>query len=54
MDAKTIEKMTVIKLREEALKIPNIVGVHGMNKAELIVLLKEQHGIPLEKKKKGI
>ncbi|OGL43394.1 MAG: hypothetical protein A2161_15880 [Candidatus Schekmanbacteria bacterium RBG_13_48_7] len=53
MDARTIEKLTIIKLREEALKIPDVVGVHGMNKEELINLLKIQNGIPIEKKQKG-
>lgn len=45
MDAKTLEKMTVIKLREEAHKFPDIVGAHGMNKAHLLTLLKQKYGI---------
>lgn len=52
MEAREIEKMTVVKLREECLKIPNVTGVHGMNKAELVNVLKEHHGIPIEKPKK--
>jgi hypothetical protein len=36
MDWKDLEKMTVIKLREEALKHPEIKGVHGKNKPELM------------------
>jgi len=36
MDWKDLEKMTVLKLREEALKFPQIQGVHGKNKEQLI------------------
>ena len=53
MDARAIEKLTIVKLREEALKIPDVIGVHGMNKGELINLLKKHHGIAIEKKQKG-
>jgi len=52
MNAREIEKMTIIKLKEECLKIPNIVGVHGMNKAQLIAELKEFKGIPVDVPKK--
>ena len=45
MDAKTLEHMTVPKLREEALKFGDIIGVHGMNKAQLVEILKQKHGI---------
>ena len=45
MEAKTLEHMTVPKLREEALKFGDIIGVHGMNKAQLIEILKQKHGI---------
>jgi len=45
-------KLTVPKLREEALKIEGVVGVHGMNKRQLQELLAEQFGIELEVKKK--
>jgi xylose isomerase len=45
MDAKTLEKMTVVKLREEAMKFDDIVGAHGMDKDELLVALKEKYGI---------
>jgi len=51
MDKKTLVKMTVPKLREEALKIEGVVGVHGMKKPELLNLLFEHFGIPIEKKK---
>lgn len=36
MDWKDLEKMTVLKLREEALKYPQIAGVHGKNKEQLM------------------
>ena len=36
MDWKDLEKMTVLKLREEALKFPQIEGVHGKNKPQLM------------------
>jgi hypothetical protein len=45
MDAKTLEKMTVVKLREEAMKYDDIAGVHGMHKDELVSVLKEKFGI---------
>ncbi len=43
-----LEKMTVIKLREEAMKYPEISGVHGMKKAELIETLAKLMGLPEE------
>jgi hypothetical protein len=36
MDWKDLEKMTVLKLREEALKYPQIEGVHGKQKDQLM------------------
>ncbi len=36
MDWKDLEKMTVVKLREEALKHPEIAGVHGKSKPQLM------------------
>ena len=36
MDWKDLEKLTVLKLREEALKYPQIEGVHGKNKEQLL------------------
>ncbi|MDY6852140.1 MAG: transcription termination factor Rho [Thermodesulfobacteriota bacterium] len=47
---KPLEKMTAKELRELALTIPEISGVHGMNKAELISTIKESRGIVEEKK----
>jgi hypothetical protein len=37
--------MTAKELRDVALEIPDIVGVHGMNKVELIKAIKEARGI---------
>jgi hypothetical protein len=36
MEWKDLEKMTVVKLRDEALKFPQIEGVHGKNKERLM------------------
>ncbi|MBD3306440.1 hypothetical protein GF339_08580 [candidate division KSB3 bacterium] len=48
MDLKTLKKMPVPKLREEALKFDDLHGVHGMNKSQLIDALKEKYGITEE------
>lgn len=50
---KKLEKMTIKELREIALQIPEISGVHGMNKEELISALKKVYGIKEEPKKIG-
>ncbi len=51
---KPLAKMTAKELRELALTTGAIVGVHAMNKAELIAAIKEVRGIVDEKgKKKG-
>jgi beta-phosphoglucomutase-like phosphatase (HAD superfamily) len=42
---KPLEKMTVKALREIGKEIPEITGVHGMKKEELIVAIKEAKGI---------
>jgi hypothetical protein len=36
MQWRELEKMTVLKLREEALKFPEIEGVHGKTKEQLM------------------
>src|SRR5438105_13904984 len=36
MEWKDLEKLTVLKLREEALKFPQIEGVHGKSKERLL------------------
>jgi len=45
MEWKDLEKMTVVKLREEALKFPQIEGVHGKNKEHLMDELANVLGI---------
>ena len=49
---KPLDKMTVKDLREMAKVIPEITGVHGMNKAELITSIKKAKGIKDEVVKK--
>ena len=50
---KPLEKMTSKELREIALEIPDITGVHGMNKAELVSVIKKARGIEEPASKKG-
>jgi hypothetical protein len=51
---KPLEKWTIKELREEALRIPGVQGVHGLNKAELLVALRAEKGIvDTDAKKKG-
>lgn len=50
---KKLEKMTVKELREIALQIPEIQGVHGMNKEELISALKKIYGIEEKPRRVG-
>jgi hypothetical protein len=45
---KPLEKMTVKALREMAKDIPEITGVHGMKKEELIVAVNEARGVTEE------
>ena len=42
---KPLDKMTANELRDVAKEIPEITGVHGMNKAELISSIKKARGI---------
>jgi len=42
---KPLEKMTVKALREMAKEIPEITGVHGMKKEELIVAINKARGV---------
>jgi sulfite reductase alpha subunit-like flavoprotein len=49
---KTLDKMTAKELRDLALSTGDIVGVHAMNKAELIAAIKEVRGIVEEKTRK--
>jgi hypothetical protein len=48
MDAKELLRMNVTKLRAEALKLPDVVGVTAMKKEALIELLATAQGIVLE------
>ena len=50
---KPLEKMTVKELRDLALKMPEISGVHGKNKDELLQNIKEARGIADESGKKA-
>ncbi len=50
---KPLEKMTATELRELAKEIPDIVGAHGMNKAELVAAVKKSRGIEDAPRKKG-
>ena len=45
---KPLEKMTVKALREIAKEIPEISGVHGMKKEELLVAINEVRGVDAE------
>ena len=50
---KPLDKMTVKELKEVALEIPEITGVHGMNKSDLLSAIKAAKGIEETVKKKG-
>jgi len=45
MEWRDLEKMTVLKLREEALKFPEIKNVHGKNKEQLMDEIADALGI---------
>jgi hypothetical protein len=50
---KPLDKMTATELREVAKEIPEITGVHGMNKPELVSAIKKARGIVEEAGKKS-
>lgn len=50
---KPLDKMTAKELRDLALTIPEIVGVHGMNKEEVLSAIKKARGIEEKAGKKG-
>ena len=55
MDYHELEKMTVNRLREEAKKFPDVKGLAGMKKEELVHILIERMGIVVpDKKKKSV
>lgn len=43
---KPLEKMTAKELREMALGLPGISGVHAMKKEELLVAIRKAKGLP--------
>ena len=45
MEWRDLERMTVLELREEALKFPQIKGVHGKNKEQLMDEIADALGI---------
>jgi len=49
---KPLEKMTAKELREMALGLPGIHGVHAMKKEELIIAIRVAKGIPEPEHKK--
>jgi hypothetical protein len=49
---KPLDKMTAKELREVGKQIPEITGVYGMNKVELINAIKKARGIKEESVKK--
>ena len=51
---KPLEKMTAKELREMALGLEGIVGVHSMNKPELIEAIKKVKGIKDEPGRKAV
>jgi hypothetical protein len=48
-DEKPLDKMTAKELREVAVEIPGVTGVHAMKKDELLKIVKEHRGIQDEK-----
>ncbi|MGA3084504.1 MAG: transcription termination factor Rho [Thermodesulfobacteriota bacterium] len=50
---KPLEKMTAKELRDVALTLPEISGVHGMNKEEVLAAIKKARGIKEDSGKKG-
>ena len=50
---KPLEKMTAKELRDVAMNIAEITGVHGMNKPELISAIKKARGIEEDSPKKS-
>jgi hypothetical protein len=48
---KPLDKMTVKELKEIALSTPEIKGVHGMNKQDLLIAIKKVRGIEEAPKK---
>ena len=51
---KPLDKMTATELREVAKGIEGIVGAHGMNKAELLDVIRQAKGIVIPGKQKDV
>ncbi len=51
---KPLEKMTATELREVAKTIEGITGVHGMNKSELLEVIRKAKGIETLGKQKDV
>ena len=47
-EEKPLDKMTAKDLREIAREIPGVSGVHAMKKEQLLEVIKEEKGIPVE------
>jgi predicted ATPase len=54
MELQELQRLTVVKLREEALKHEGITGVNGMNKDQLIEALASVFGIDIEAETRAI
>jgi ABC-type uncharacterized transport system ATPase subunit len=50
---KPLDKMTAIELREVAMEIPGVAGVHARKKEELLSVIKEYYAIEDETPRKG-
>jgi len=50
---KPLETWTIKELREEALKSGDVQGAHGMNKEELLTVVRKAKGIAEPEKKKS-
>ncbi len=51
---KPLEKMTATELREVAKGIEGVTGAHGMNKAELLDVIRQAKGIVVPGKQKDV
>jgi len=50
---KPLDKMTANELRDVGKQLPELTGVHGMNKAELVSAIKKARGITEDSVKKS-
>jgi len=50
---KPLEKMTAPELKEVAMEIPGLTGVHAMKKGDLVDVIKEYYGIEEEGPARG-